>query len=134
MQADVMRPTVVTGGALGALILAINQYVQTSEVLGSALAHRYGSRTAILIPVNQHNPVDAKDLAALKARLEELEGSIPVQLEVVRGNSATPDVWILGVDDAQLRSLTEALREKPGTLGWGSPKPEVDRLTTANQA
>lgn len=115
--------TPITEGAVNRLFWAINHYVSTGTHIGEGVATRDGDNWTFIIPVAIGSKQDQADMATFRSRLDSI--TVPATIGYM-GELGESECWILSVADSDLHSLTEALIEAPGSLGWGSGKAVID--------
>lgn len=128
--------TPLEGTPLNLLFVAINHYVSTGDHIGEGIAQAEGPQRKgeplpneliqILILVNPALPTDTADFTKFKSRFSELEKEFSTRLES-HGRQDNFLAHSFTIRYRQCESLTQALTEKPGPLGWGSMKPLIDQ-------
>lgn len=125
-----MRPGIIMleEGDINHLIVAVNQYVSTGDHIGEGIAAETADRKRYLlyIPVGKYSPLDQEDFKRLEARIAEL----PLDLLLLPEPTPHPqfDFYILSLRQEDADTLIDLLLERPGPLGWGSPKPLVEEF------
>ena len=130
----------VTNTALNQLFLAINHYVSTGDHIGEGIALPHSPSQnrpglplptdvlQILMPCNTEDKLDISDFEKFKSRFLELQDTFKTKLEEGKPNGKFRlYFFLLRFGDCQ--ALSQALMEKPGPLGWGSPKAIIDANT-----
>lgn len=109
------------------LILAVNHYVTTADCVGDGTAWEEGGMLCLVIAVNRGLPQDQRDFETLRSRMGELQGQGNWRLRFAERGMPF-DFWMLEVACSDADRLIDQLVAAPGPLGWGSPKPLVDKL------
>ena len=125
-----MKPGMImlTEGEINNLVVAVNQYVSTGDHIAEGVAYQTppGDHYVLAIPVSKSLPLDQEDFSKLRARIAEIAKSLPVNLHKDPTSDPRFDYWMLSIHEDSVDTLIDALLERPGPLGWGSPKPLVD--------
>ena len=112
------------------VFLAINHYISTSENLGQGYlmtGEETPGKITIIIPVNKKLQEDLDNWDKLYSRLLEIDALINFEVKLYDENAPNFIVQSIVLDHNDLDALADALVAKPGVLGWGTPKPIVDR-------
>ena len=118
--------TYCVGTALNRLILAINCYVSTGDLIGMGVAIPEGpDRTVVLIPVNRTLALDEADFSCFRSRFEELAGQFGTELRFLDRHGPF-DHWMFSIRNGHVDALARELRKRPGRLGWGTMKEQVE--------
>ena len=111
------------------VFLAINHYISTSENLGQGNYMQDPEKPdqiILVVPVNKKRQEDLDNWDKLYSRLQELSSQIDFTLLPAQ---YSPDFIVnaISIKHNDLNALSYALVNKPGLLGWGTPKLMVDR-------
>ena len=111
------------------VFLAINHYISTSDNLGQGNYMQDPEdpdQIILVVPVNKKRQEDLDNWDKLYSRLQELSSQINFALLPAQ-NSPDFIVNAISIKHNDLNALSYALVNKPGLLGWGTPKLMVDR-------
>lgn len=113
---------------LNRLIVAINHYISTGDMIGMGPAVPDGPhRIAPLILVNRSLEEDTTNFACFRSRFDELAAEFDTDLKLVDRHGPF-DFWTFSIRTAQVDLLAKELRKRPGVLGWGTTKEQVEAL------
>lgn len=132
---------IANSNRLGRLFLAINRYVSTGDHYGEGIALELShKKVRVLIPVtaapkSKTEQNDFANFKALKARLEELEDEVELQLSII-GLEGKHCFWGLDLNKEDIPELINLIEEEPGPLGWGPTESNevVDNLLQSRGA
>lgn len=110
------------------LFLALNHYLSTGTHLGEGVAWQEGALVRVMLPVRADSEQDQRDFDALRARLDELAPEHGIRLGYL-GQEGGMEMHSFTVRPERMGALAAALRERPGPLGWGSTKRQIDAHT-----
>jgi hypothetical protein len=118
----------ITNTPMNRVFFAINHYVSAGDHIGEGIAMPVDdNKIRFLIPVNPNLPLDVEDWNKFNSKLQEI--TFPAfKLE---NHGKTPPHFIMHtilVAEKDLTAFADALMEKPGKMGWGSPKTLIDRF------
>lgn len=120
--------TYCVGTPLSRLILAINHYISTGDLIGMGTAMEEGrDRTRPLILVNRNLAEDRANFACFRSRFDELAVGFGTELVSVGGRGPF-DAWTFSIRNRDLDVFARELQKQPGPLGWGTTKRQIDRL------
>ena len=118
----------IMNSPINRVTFAINHYVSTGDHIGEGIAIPEGyNKIRFLIPVNQNLPIDIENWTKLLSKLKEIKS--PAFL--LENHGKTPPHFIVHsilISECDLTVFANALMEKPGNMGWGSPKTIIDRF------
>lgn len=118
--------TYCVGTPLNRLILAINHYISTGDLIGAGTAMQEGrDRMAVLILVNRTLEEDRSNFARFRSRFDELAGEFRTELRFLHRRGPF-DYWTFSIPIAHADRLAKELRKRPGALGWGTTKEQVE--------
>lgn len=110
------------------LFWAINHYVSTGDHIGEGVAQEVGGKLLFLIPVRVAAEQDQRDLAAFRARFDELAEPYQTAMRYM-GEYDGFELWGFALAEDQADDLAADLTVRPGALGWGSGKAVIDSYT-----
>ena len=113
-------------------ILALNHYITVGDCLGEGNIAVEGGEIKFVIPVNTSLPVDIADWNKLKSKLSEMAYPKFILEDLGTDRYDSDDPWFrmftLTIKDEDCDAFIQCLCEKPGKLGWGSPKVFLDLI------
>lgn len=121
--------TVCVGTSMNRVLIGINHYITTSELIGAGLAMPVDNKIKFFILVNINHPTDVSDWQKLSSRLQEISSP---QFEIeYHGrdeikNGTKFDQYTITLLEKDCDEFAKALMIKPGPMGWGSTKRYVD--------
>ena len=130
------------GSAHALIVLATNHYITTADEISVGLFAHLPNTTdgALIIPVNERDPLDAIGYSLLVARLAKIQPYLR-KIGVVATLSAAPTprygcfrhYWMVFPENLLMRYLLSGLLVSP-LLGeeWGHSKPYVDAFCRSN--
>ena len=129
-----MELKIVTDTIYNQLIVAVNQYISTGDLVGEGmiLPENEGDHLRLVIPWNEKDPIDTNDHSLLSLRVQEIRDQLGPFVELKPGE----DEWkkdnfsfsILRFRKQDSQKLTDALMAAPSARGWGSGVSQVERF------
>jgi len=112
------------------IIWAINHYIMLGDNLGAGCVFQTDNELVFLVLVNTTNHIDIDDWHKLKSRLQEISNPA---FKIDKDKNMKYGVGVFETHTISIKvgaadAFAKALTDKPGQMGWGSPKAAIDRI------